>query len=488
MMEEHSQNKSPADLFLCLFAKAEGMTAHQRRTVVKDATFKPSIENALRKNSGDDAFTAVEGLLSKGGGLPAEVNGRILMAMQAIDEFFYLINPRAQFVPLAKPAHKLPDWLRDLRDARRISGRYAQNERFNLVPRGPLLRRDRDENASNAESLLDRFTALTPVPITLSIDTRKINVEYVVIGLGAIDGVVAGKKTGHEKVVFIPLAEKKADLVLSERTISEQPYVDFFLSPSLNAANIIHEVLKNTGPVDIAFAPELVTKEEHADNLAALLNASPVLSRMIIAGSGQTRALCPEGLAWNEARIFNGKGSELWRQRKLWPAGLAAERAKEYGLDCPDGKLAMEDNAEGDTVVIADLDGLGRCVVLICQDIQAKPMTADLIDRFQPDWVFIPVLDPGVQEGRWGHQRCFELSEASNTRFMIASSTALADRLGWKDPVACGLAIGPKAPSADGDQGRVCKEAEILAGTAPGYAKIEWRSDGWKKSTLSANK
>ncbi|MBY0446457.1 MAG: hypothetical protein K2Q15_14765, partial [Burkholderiales bacterium] len=397
------------------------------------------------------------------------------MAMQAIDELFYLIHPRAQFVPLAKPAHKLPNWLRELRDTRRISGRYAQNERFNLVPRGPLLRRDRDENASNAESLLDRFTALTPVPITLCIDTRKINIEHVVIGLGAIDGVVAGNKTGHEEVVFIPLAEKKADLVLSERMISEQPYVDFRLNPTLNAANIIYEVLKNTGPVDIAFAPELLTKEEHADHLATLLNAGPVLSRMIIAGSGQTRELSPDGQAWNEARILNGKGRELCRQRKLWPAGLAAPTARGYGVACPDGKLAMEDNAEGDTVVIADLDGLGRCVVLICQDIQAQPMVENLIKLFQPDWVFIPVLDPGVQEGRWGHQRCFELSGAANTRFMIASSTALADRLG-KGPVACGLAIGPKAASADGDQGRVCKEAEILAGTAPGYAKIEWRS------------
>jgi hypothetical protein len=486
MMDEISKHKSPADLFLCLFAKAEGMTSHQRGNLHKDGTFKLCIESALRKDSAHDAFTAIESLLSEESGFLAEKNGRILMAMQAIDEFFYLIHPRAQFVPSLKPAHKLPDWLRELRDTRRISGRYAQNERFNLVPRGPLLRRDRDENASNAESLLDRFTALTPVPITLCIDTRKINIEHVVIGLGAIDGVVAGNKTGHEEVVFIPLAEKKADLVLNVRTTPEKPYVDYRLNPTLNAANIIYEVLKNAGAADIAFAPELVTKEEHADHLATLLNASPVLSRMIIAGSGQTRALSPDGLAWNEARIFNGKGRELWRQRKLWPAGLAAPTARGYGVACPDGKLAMEDNAEGDTVVIADLDGLGRCVVLICQDIQAKPMTADLIGRFQPDWVFIPVLDPGVKEGRWGHQRCFDLSEVSNARFMIASSTALADGLGLDNPVYCGWAVGPKADSTEGDPGRVCKEAEILVGTVPGYAKIEWRSDGWKKSTLSA--
>jgi hypothetical protein len=304
MKDEISQHKSPADLFLCLFAQAEEMGSFKRSTALdKDVKFKLSIESALKENSAHDAFTAVEDLLSKGGGLPAEVNGRILMAMQAIDALFYLIHPRAQFVPAVKSARKLPGWLRDLRDARFISGRYAQNERFNLVPRGPLVRRDRDENASNAESLLYRFTALTPVPTTLCIDTREINVEHVVIGLGAIDGVIAGKRAGHEEVVFIPLAEKKADLVLNVRTTPEKPYVDFRLNPTLNAGNIIYEVLKNTGTVDIAFAPELVTKEEHADNLAALLNASPVLSRMIIAGSGQTMALSPDGLAWNEARI-----------------------------------------------------------------------------------------------------------------------------------------------------------------------------------------
>ncbi|MBY0446458.1 MAG: hypothetical protein K2Q15_14770 [Burkholderiales bacterium] len=68
MMGEHSKNKSPADLFLCLFTQAEEMGSFKRNTALaKDAKFKSSIESALSENSAHDAFTAVEGLLSKGG-------------------------------------------------------------------------------------------------------------------------------------------------------------------------------------------------------------------------------------------------------------------------------------------------------------------------------------------------------------------------------------------------------------------------------------
>lgn len=478
-------NLSPADLFLQLVDQAEAMSSRQRQTATKNEDFKSKIAKALQINSGQEAVDAIKNLIQKESvkALPIDKNGCILSAMQAIDECFFYIHPRAQFVPAKKP--QIPSWLRDLRDNRFLSGAYASNDNYRLVARGPLLRRDRDEIASNAENFMDRFAALSIVKHGLMLNTRTIKIQHIVIGLSAADGVVGSKNPGHEEIIFIPIAEKKIDLVLTQRDVSGQGYVDYRLNSALDAANIIHSTLCMAGGVDIAFAPELVTTEASADSLALMLGNRAVSTRLIIAGSGHTNTLSVDNVAWNEACILNGKGAELWRQRKLWPAGLTADQAEKYYLDKPTSELLMEDNAEGDMLVVADVDGLGRCVVLICQDIEAQPLSNELVRQFQPDWVFIPVLDPGVLPGRWAHARAFNLSDSSNARFMVSSSLALADLLVPPVVVSCGMAVGPKAANVDdGDAGRVFKEVSVEPGSSPAFARLIWRSAGWQQTKV----
>jgi hypothetical protein len=490
----HSTSATPAQLFLQLWSDAEAMTSHQRLTAsINDIDFDQNIATALQQNSAQAASDVITDLLAiaRKKTLPSEGNGGILAVMHAIDDLFYLIHPRAQFAPSsAKRRPKLPNWLRELRDGRFISGDYGQDDRFRLIPRGPLVRLPRDENASNAESLADRFTALSVVPHTLMLATRPILTRHIVVGLDAARGVAAGRNPGAEEIVFIPVAEQSSDLVISEREISQQWFADYALDPNQNAADIIVAALRQAGSADIAFAPELVVSEAHADLLASGLRSLPDLPRLIVAGSGQTRELSVDGQRWNEARILNRWGGDLWRQRKIWPAGLGAARAAQYGLSDPSPNLHMEDTAEGDTIVIADIDGMGRCVVLICQDVEASSLAESLILHFQPDWIFVPVLDAGVETGRWAHQRAFSLSGISNARFIVVSSTALAARMTPPLTVACGLAIGPKAASLDHtDTGRTVAEVSAIAGSVPGYVKLTWRSSvEWMQTTLTATK
>ena len=190
-----------------------------------------------------------------------------------------------------------------------------------------------------------------------------------------------------------------------------------------------------------------------------------------------------DGQAWNEGRVVNGLGGIIWKQRKLWQAGIDQQRARDFSLEPPEnGRYLLEDNASGEEVVVADIDGFGRCIMLICQDVQAKPLTDELIRIFQPDWVFAPILDIGISDGRWVHARTFELSALSPARFLVATSTSLAAKPG-KAGVACGLAVGPKG-CTEVDAGRVSTLAVADKAQGHNYSLIEWQ-ENWGHTIVS---
>ena len=479
---------SPASLFLEMWERAlTSMNAHQRMTASQpDHKFKETVLLALSKDSGQDAYDELVSLLNVSGNLrlASERNGCVLYVMGAIDDLFYEVHPRAQVAAQFRRGERLPAWIKGLRDLRFISGAYVRNERYSLIPRGPLLRSARNENASNAENFLDRFAALCRVPRTLALNDRPILVQQVVIGVDAARGVPSTGISGTEEVVFFPIAERPGDIEMTQRSVAAAEFVDFKLREGLNPAQLLLDSIMLAGKIDIGFAPEFVMPGEQAAILSkGLRSVGKDSPRLLVAGSGQSVEVSVDGLKWNESFVFNQRGHNLWRQRKLWPAGLTAARAAQYGLRGKADRLVMEDSADGDTIVVADIDGLGRCVTLICQDVEGRPLADDLIRHFQPDWVFVPILDPGVVTGRWAHQRTFGLSALSNARFLVASSTALSDN---EDP-SCGLAIGPKAASeADGDDERVFLELKAPIGDLPAFIKIKWRSGGWQRTNLGA--
>jgi hypothetical protein len=485
--------QSPAQLFIDLWKKAERWRPDQRTTAPRpDASFIDSANQALEQPTAQAAYDALQALLAHK--TPTqEKHGRILAVMQAIDRMFIRIHPRAPVVATAAgPRPRIPEWLGELRDIRSMTGDYGKTKTHRLIARGPLLRASRVEAASGGDSLADRYAALAVVPTTLPHEGRPIRIRHRCIAIDAGRGVACGHRPGEETVAFIPVAELSDDLESAVGTFNGRSYADYRIHPGIDPAERILQALDAANavePVDIAIGPEFVVSEAHADSLQARLPSPKRLFRLIVAGSGPTRTVdAATGMAWNEARILNGSGAELWRQRKIWPSQLTHSRAVEYQLpvDPNTGGPVWERNAAGVEVVIADADGLGRCVVLICQDIQCLPFTEDLLRQFQPDWVFTPVLDPGVEAGRWAHQRAFALSGLSNTRFLVASSLSLAKRLKLASEPACGLAVGSKT-SADADKGRLCAAVKSSPGVSPACAMLTWRSGApeWKESTLS---
>lgn len=470
---------SPSSLFLDLWNEACTWKPSMLTSVIKpDRTFFNRAISALELDGAEDAYQHLVELKNEEG-FPAK--GRALIIMQAIDEVFYRIHPRARNLPASAGLIKIPNWLKDAREHRLINGSYLSESGRSLVPRGPLSRLPRDEVASNGESLADRFAALAVVSGTLYKDEFPVKVKLFVRGNDISRGVPPGK--GHsETVAFLPVAESFSDLKISLRDAGGRTVAKYESTDELAAKNRIVKGISRIGSVDIAIASELLVSESQADALEEALISASSTPRMIVCGSGNTNSI-EDGQAWNESRVLNGVGSELWRQRKIWPAGLTRERAVQYGFSDPgEANMIVEDNCSGEEIIVADIDTLGRCVVLICQDIETRPLSDDLIRTYQPDWVFSPILDQGIDVGRWGHQRAFSLSAISNAKYLLCSSTALADHCGKTD-VACGLAVGPRGAVGD-EEGRMYSLAYAVSESDTAYAVLHWGGKGWSKTSI----
>ena len=408
-------------------------------------------------------------------------NGRIFYVLKAIDNFFEIAHPRT--LNRAKLFDKFPlsHWLRKVLYSRMEHGSFTASQTHSVVPRGPLLRSAREDFASSAYSFPDQFGFLSVVTKEIHIDDRPIDIRTIVLSRSLDQGAgLAPSSIGCEKVAFIPVAQLDEHLLVTQTEIKNCSYVDFRLEHSLDAAAVIDTVLDDIGFADIVMSGELVVDAGAADRLGPLICAKPGRTRLLLAGTGNTVDE-RDDLPWNEARVFNGVGVELWRQRKIWQAGLDSARAIELGLTPGRDGRVMEQNHAGSEVVVADVDGLGRCVVLICQDIKSAPLASELLRRYQPDWVFVPIMDWGTATERWAHLEAFDLSTISQARFLIASSLSLVEKL-KKTEQPCGLAIGPRF-AADEDQGRVCQPAFVKS--APhGYGMVEWRGE-WGKTSVA---
>jgi hypothetical protein len=478
--------ESPPQLFLKLWQIAEAASASARLNAPPAARhFKEMAARCLGYQKLSDCTKGL-GLLIGDAGIAGLNLGQVLALMVTIDKAFDPIHPRS-VVTVAGGLRCAP-WLSDLKTLRRGTGHYATAENFMLVPRGPLCRQQRAEYASNADTVADRFAYLAVVPTTAKQSARPINIRIKVIEAHAAQGVSPSANRSNQLIAFVPVAEKASDFQPTVRVHSEKKFIDFRLAPGVDAPRRLIEAIEKAGALDFAMAPELVMSQDHADRLAELvleLNARP---RVIMAGSGPTRDR--EGAqSWNEATTLNGIGAVLWTQRKILQAGIKQPRAIQFGLEDP-GKEGMlhEDNASGSEIVIADIAGVGRCVVFICQDIDAPPLTEQILTAFQPDWVLVPVLDPCITKGNWVHQQTWKLSGISKARFLVSCSTALGRDPHKHEDLACGLAVGPRDPSEE-DGGRMMALISNEHPSPPGLGIIQWKEDiaKWEKTTLGSS-
>lgn len=475
---------SPATLFLEYYGIARSWSPSQRAVAeLPDPSFGDLAASFLALDDGEAAAGQLRMLVEKKQTSPEQFRGRVLAALQAIDQAFAAIHPRNVETSTTPPP---TSWLKDARFERRLAGAYASAGADRLITRGPLTRLPRHLHATMGDHLADRFAALAVAPLTIAHDGLPITIAVRIIELDPWAGVPKGKRPGSETVGFVPVATERHQVCIRDVYHSGTMFASYGPSGAFESGAVAFEALQGLGDVDIAILPELVLTEDHVDALARSLNlVRAPLPRVIVAGSSDTSCLSPENLAWNECRVLNAQGSELWRQRKVWPAGIGRQRAIDYGLPDPGpGSLTLEANASGSEIVVADIEGLGRCIVLICQDCEMEVAVPALIAAYQPDWIFTPIFDRSIDEGRWTHARAFGLSSLSQAR-CIAVTNAAFGGIGTN----IGIAVGPKqVEEADhvGDVDRAVYIVNLSDVTAPVAETIEWRSGEWRQTWLTS--
>ncbi|MGR4893093.1 hypothetical protein ACIPPQ_18835 [Sphingopyxis sp. LARHCG72] len=473
---------TPAHLFMMLWREVAALTPSARSVAVSPGSgFRGAALDIAGQADPVKAAEGLEVLIASGS---TDTLGRQLAAMVAIDDLFGRIHPRTPRAPAADLL--IPDWLRDLRDLRVGTGAYHVDASQALVARGPLLRTARHPHASSAETLADRFSYLSVVSLELQEKGRTVEVTLGHVGMDFIDGVEPVSSPGAERILFIPLAETAEDLDIHPVEIGGNRFAYYGPSEHLDGADRFMAALAANAGQDIAVAPELVMSDAHRQSISRGLVTMPGAPKLLLLGT-QHSLEEENGQRFNEAVLVNSVGKELCRQRKLWPAAIGADKAKALGLCCPENPdSVLENNAAAKAIHVADMDGFGRVVVLICQDTQLS-IAAQLIDDFQPDWVLVPVLDCNLAGGRWAHQRTLALSANSQSRFIAVTSTTLKWRYEQDTDPVIGMAIGPAMPAADDEMERAAIFVVADPGQSPAIGRALWGGAGWVQSRLLTN-
>lgn len=492
----------PAELFIAMWEVASQWNPADRSALPRPSlASRHALSKALAEEDGKEAVAAV--LRELDANWPSghtnvqtlESAGLVMEAMHVIDRAFESRHPRTRILPPTFGASSVePDWL-DAAERRRLRfGSFAETSTHRLIPNGPFSRHGRGRNASSANSIQDHFPILTVAPRASRHEDRRIAINIRVIGTDVTSGVPASTSIGRERIRFIPLAEAKGDLEFKIGKRGEQPTLD--VQPTKDLAARLLAALGDGYDVDLAVAPELTVpgsaETELAGGIVTLARNAP---RIVLAGSGLTIDTDGIGRPWNEARIYARGGRLLWRQRKIWPFGMTRTLAIGYDFDDPGAdQTLMEDVAGHADIEVADLDGFGRCLVFICQDFECNPLVGEVISRYQPDWVLVPILDQGVKVPGWTHQRGVFLSKQSQARLLVGSSLSLSmhlkKALSSEPPI--GLAMGPYEPREESDGTPVPQRAMALvfagSGDSPRSGLLVWdyAAPPWTQSGVGA--
>lgn len=500
--EPWTRATSPEALFQDLWGEAASWTSH-RLNDCEDLTTEAHDAITAALLGASTSAEAVEAARSIVSGLSEAVfapnaaqkrrarDSHVLGAMSALDEVFSQIHPRSVRLSGALLKRRIPDWLRDAEETRTLTGVYLEGPALRVLPRGPLSRQARSVVDANAESLTHRFNFLTVAPTTTALDDHQpVAIVCRVIGHSAARGVPPAP-TGKEVVGFAPLAEADADLVYHDRCDAKgKARLDVRVSADVDLAERLVRAVARLGPLDLLVAPELTLDAIASATFARGLD--PVTApRLSIAGSGPSGEPDEQGRQFNASSAYNAMGAELWSHAKVWPYGMGADQVEQCKLgSVAEGELLMEDIQSGSSLTVADVDGFGRILVLICQDLKIAPGVAAVVRTYQPDWVVVPILDRNVAVGRWMHKAVFDLSDQSPARFVVVSSLALAERSGCSrypdTPVA--LMVGPAAISqVERVNGGVERALAVLSCSEadPRCGKAQWndRSAIWDKQT-----
>jgi hypothetical protein len=446
----------------------------------------PEIVRRLRDNDDESVPRTVVDYLA-GNASPfrceAKQGGeREFVVMCALDEVAGYIHPAFNKRLPARSQSK-SGMLHAMRRERTLHGAYARTAAGFVVPKGHLearsYRPDDDATASGTE-LGHNFAYLTVVS---SPDAGR-SIRFVVPSPTKF----YVPQSRADRVGVAPIAEEAGDLSFEVSAKSGRAYVDARPTAGIDFKSRIGETVTALldGGAGIIVLPELVAPSGHVPDLVKMLGARAASTpALIVAGSGASDSHPNGQRPFNEAAIVTAEGQVLGVQRKLNLFNMNGQRMEQCGIapahGCV-GKFHKELASVGTEQLVFDLAGLGRVMVLICEDFEQEVPGGDVAREARPDWILSPVLDISQDAGRWTHTRAIVLGRKTYSRIVVSNSTSVAVRFANKpnsrtDPINCAICL-------DGLAGDKVHLVPVRGSGSPEHHLIEWHSDGWPRHKL----
>lgn len=414
------------------------------------------------------------------------VQERAFVVMCALDQAAMSIHPAIK-TRIGGRSYASGAMLSVMRTERTTTGYYAElaGKGF-VIPKGrlmPGLDRVNGEEQSGI-SLSHQFSFLSFLPTHPKVSVRPKSFP---------PSRMTVMEDAAGRVGLAPIAEDHDDLAF---TVSERNK-RAFLDTEPVAGRLEGRIRDTVGSMldagaGLVVLPELVTSQAAVYELSETLRKAPKPhNAMVLVGSGPS-AEHAIGLdrPYNEAVILSSSGEELFRQRKLNPFNMNWKRMEDCQLSRAAGhekQFHMEDCATGNELVICDIHGLGRVVVLICEDLEQQTPGGDVCLQALPDWILTPVLDIALDFGRWEHRRAIEISRKTLSRVVISCSASLQVRMRGKERLAdageihTGLCL-------DGQSNLRIKQITVGGPAAGQYSVVEWKADAWTEHRIVPKK
>ncbi len=406
---------------------------------------------------------------------------RAFVAMCAIDEAAKHIHPA---FPRRLPgyARSLSPMLEAMRAKRTATGFYADVAGIGMVvPKGHLASRQRPNDAEEASG-----TQLAHQFECLSIIAHPANGHSLRVIAPSPRRFDVGADRS-DRVGLAPIAEDRDDLAFEVSERGKRPYLDTrpAAAPLGDRINNAVTALLDDG-AGVIVLPELVAPPGSAESLRQTLKArgAAATPALIVAGTGATTEIAPgSGRPYNEAVLLSADGKELARQRKLHVFNMRIGRMRDCAISPVRGygnRSHMEDAQPGTELVVCDLHGLGRVMVLICEDLEQSVPTGTLVESMRPDWILTPVLDIAQEIGRWTHNRATELARKSLSRVVVSGSTTLSVRHAGQGRLA-DIGEGVNAGvCVDGLEEKKFRMVATTGALSPERMIVEWEPAHWR--------
>lgn len=365
--------------------------------------------------------------------------------------------------------------LASFRDHRLAYGGYGRHPGVlgHVVPKGPLhlTRSTAGGSGDNLENEFAFLTVLTPGVLGPGYGMK----------VRVLPRAQSPRLLEDGKVGFIPLAEQCEDLRFIPKTAGGA-FLDVVPADEAALAARAVQALRELAAagVHIALFPELCVGPTARQAIRESLRSMGRTSlELVVLGSGISDQPAPHDRHYNECVVVNGRGAELWRQRKMNGYEMATATMTACDID---QAVANADHREWTrtdrTLELVDSHDAHRLLVLICEDLEQDTPSRAACRLLRPDWVFTPVLDGSLLVGRWTHRRGWDLAQKFGQRVVVANSMTLHARARRKKVrlrKQCGIGL-----CVDSREPRRYHIATVsLAQPSPAYNVVDWTPATW---------